>query len=306
MKKNQLSILIPAYNSQCCRLVRDLYDDAIAAGLKAFEIVVAEDGSDDIVILRQHKQAFRQLPSVRHIVRQENVGRSAIRNFLAQEARYEWLLFIDSHMSFTAASLCDKGSFLRSYLSVEGELLYGGYVVEASDNRWRTFLRFRYEKASANINVQHFGRCGASNDFSHFHTANFLIRRDIMLAHPFDEKLYRYGYEDDLFGRELSEMGLSLVRVDNPLTFTTFEENAVFVNKTEQALITLHELAGRMEGFSRLLVWCKKMERWHLVTPYLYIYRWRKEKWRATLCGDSPSLLIFQLYKLGFFLSLSR
>ena len=304
--KQQLSILIPAYNSLCCQLVKDLYEDALAAGLNAFEIVVAEDGTNDAEILRQHAQTFGQLPFVRHLVRKENVGRSAIRNLLAREARYDWLLFIDSHMSLTVASRREKGSFLRSYLSVEGDLLYGGYKVEASTDQWKHNLRFLYEKVAADINVQHPQFMASPADFRHFHTANFLIRRDIMLSHPFDEKLQRYGYEDDLFGRELSAAGLTLVRINNPLAFTTFEENSTFLAKTEQALTTLHELDERMEGYSRLLAWRSKMKRWHLVTPYLYIYRWRKEKWRAALCGDSPSVLVFQLYKLGFFLCLLR
>jgi len=302
----QLSILIPAYDSLCTQLVEDLHADAVAAGLQNFEILVAEDGTNDPIVVRENEKVFQRLSHVRHRDWLKNRGRAAIRNLLAREARYEWLLFVDSHMSLTEQSRTEPGSFLKKYLDAECDLVYGGYVVEADEVMWNDNLRYRYELASAHINQQN-SYCEEvpMSNFHHFHTANFLIKREILLAHPFDENLHRYGYEDDLFGRDLAQAGLKLLRIDNPLAFTTFEENEVFVEKTEQALQTLHEFAFRMEGYSRLLRLVHRMERLHLVTPYIYIYRWKKKKWRDNLLSDSPSVKCFQLYKLGYFLSLS-
>ena len=45
--KTQLSVLIPTYNYVCLPLVRELHKQAMAIEGLQFEIVVAEDGSDE-------------------------------------------------------------------------------------------------------------------------------------------------------------------------------------------------------------------------------------------------------------------
>ena len=59
-----------------------------------YEILVADDGRDLSTITANRK--INEIENCRYIEREKNVGRSAIRNFLAKEAKYEWLLFIDS------------------------------------------------------------------------------------------------------------------------------------------------------------------------------------------------------------------
>ena len=304
MIRQELSILIPAYNSVCARLVRELHAESLKAGLTDFEIIVAEDGTTNRKTLGCNASVARKLDRVRHLVFPENHGRAAVRNLLAREARFDWLLFVDSHMMLPAACSERTHSFLKPYLLTEGPLLYGGYVVEADAACWKGNLRYQYEVASANINEQDARHGRLSDDYRHFHTANFLIAREVMLAHPFDETLHRYGYEDDLFGRELAAAGIPLIRIDNPLAFSSFEPNTAFMAKTEEALCSLYSLRGRMAGFSRLLCWVRLVEVFRLSAPFLYIYNRCNKKWRANLCGNSPSLLLFQLYKLGFYLSL--
>src|ERR1035437_2235981 len=86
-----LSILIPTYNYNITRLVADLHQQAVDTDV-VFEIIVIEDGSTLYV---KENNAINELYFCRHIVLDENIGRSAVRNKLADEAKYDHLIFID-------------------------------------------------------------------------------------------------------------------------------------------------------------------------------------------------------------------
>ena len=73
--KTQLSILIPTYNYVCLPLVRELHRQASAIGGLQFEIVVAEDGSDQPETIARNAEIMG-LSHCKHIVREENVGRA--------------------------------------------------------------------------------------------------------------------------------------------------------------------------------------------------------------------------------------
>lgn len=98
---NSLSILIPTYNNVCLELVRDLQAQASILSSTndlEYEILVADDGSTDKNTIEKNCE-INGLDNCRYIERKENIGRAAIRNFLAKEAKYPWLLFIDSNMN---------------------------------------------------------------------------------------------------------------------------------------------------------------------------------------------------------------
>ena len=56
--------------------------------------------------------------------------------------------------------------------------------------------------------------------YQHFHTCNFVVSRDVMLTHPFDERFRRYGYEDVLFGKQLKQGKLQIRKSGDNITFT--------------------------------------------------------------------------------------
>ena len=95
--KHELSILIPVYNTVCVPLVTAIRQQAVSAGI-TFEIIVGDDGSTEHQTVEAN-QSIDAMEHCRYICRQPNAGRAAIRNFLAREARYPWLLFFDSHMT---------------------------------------------------------------------------------------------------------------------------------------------------------------------------------------------------------------
>ena len=286
----QLSILIPTYNHNCLPLVSALQEQASALGA-AYEIVVADDGSSLADALSANR-TIASLPCCRYLERGHNTGRAAIRNFLAREAHYDWLLFIDNDM------VVSRADYLRCYAeSTCDTVAYGGYTVDGDARRLRRNLRFRYEQAAA---PQHTAVQRRLKPYQDFHTCNFLVRRDIMLRIPFDERFRHYGYEDVLFGKQLQEHGVAICHMDNPLSFQHFESNASFLAKMEEGLRTLHEFRNELRGYSRLI---RRTESLPATWPLRCFHR---------LCGPvlrrwlehRPALPLFTLYRLTYFASL--
>ena len=187
-QKKELSILIPTYNDVCTDSVNTLMKQAESIGDLRFEIIVADDASTDENVVEANR-AIDRMTNCRYIRRENNVGRAAIRNFLAKEARYEWLLFVDSGMGIV------RSDFIFNYLQAEGNPIYGGYVVEGDAENLRGNLRFRYEKANE---PNHTLEQRLKQPEQDFHTSNFLVSRSLFLQHPLDERFRRYGYEDVL------------------------------------------------------------------------------------------------------------
>ena len=286
-----LSVLIPAYNCCCLPLVEQLHRQLEQAAIP-YEIIVGDDGSTDTTTI----QSINTLSHCRYIVRTENTGRAVIRNFLAQTAQYEFLLLIDSDMSVVSES------FIQNYLAAECQTVVdGGIIVCGDPDDLKGNLRYLYEKAEEPL---HTVSERQRSPHQHIHTANLLIRRDLLLQYPFDERFRHYGYEDVLLGKTLHQHHVPILHIDNPLGMGTFETNAAFVAKTEEGLRTLHTFRNELRGYSRLLTLVSGI---HLSIVRNLIRLWHqvfKKAERRNLCGSRPSLWVFKLYRLGYYLSL--
>ncbi|MCD8297901.1 MAG: glycosyltransferase [Prevotella sp.] len=292
---NSLSILIPCYNGLCTELVRSLQAQAgIIANDNGFlyEIIVGDDGSTDSDVLKKNNE-INSIPNCRYIIRGFNSGRAAIRNFLAKTAKYEWLLFIDCDMEVR------NPEYLANYVKMNiGTVVYGGYVINGDGKLLKNNLRYIYEKkydgnSSAAKRARH--------PYNDFHTSNFIVRHEIMTAHPLDERFRKYGYEDVIWGKALHENGIAISHVDNPLSFEKFESNADFLAKTEEGLNTLHKFYNELKGYSDLIDITEKLEKLHLSQTVILIYNVTKKMIKNNLRGNKPNVFLFNIYKLGTF-----
>ena len=136
---NSLSILIPTYNNVCFELVKTLQAQAALLSDFEYEILVADDGSTDLSTITANRK-INEIENCRYIEREKNVGRSAIRNFLAKEAKYEWLLYIDSNMN-----VINKQYLANYQYSKECDVIYGGYQVKRNQENLRSNLRYIIE-----------------------------------------------------------------------------------------------------------------------------------------------------------------
>ena len=295
----ELSILIPTYNYACVEFVNSLASQAAELAKRglAYEIIVADDGSTR-PDTQEANSSIARLAGCRYVVRSKNVGRAAVRNFLARQARYQWLLFLDCDME-----VADE-RFLERYLCAElADVVDGGIAIASNPAQQGRNLRYTYEQAEA---PNHTAERRALRPYKSFRTTNFLVSRATVLAHPFDERFLHYGYEDVLFGKRLKEAGVRIVHTDNPTLLVDLEPNDVFLAKTEEALRTLHTFRRELRGYSTLLTFVEGI---HLRPVVWAIQLWHRlfgSLERRRLCGQHPSLRLFKLYKLGYYLTIRK
>lgn len=288
-----LSILIPTYNDDCYSLVQELVGQAKAINLAEWEIIVADDGSTNGEVVARNER-IKEIAGCRFTRNKDNMGRAAIRNFLVDQAHGDYLIFIDADMK-----ICEP-NYLKRYVAAQalGTVVYGGYIVQGGV---ATNLRFRYERqGEKNRSAQ----LRNNQPYKDFHTSNFMVTRQVMKAIPFDERFRHYGYEDVFWGKQLEDFGETIVHIDNPVAFCTFEPNANFLEKTEEGLRTLRLFRDELKDYSPLLKVADKLERNRLKSLCACVFHLMEKCTKKLLLSKHPNLLAFQLYKLGYYLSL--
>mgnify|MGYP001056768416 FL=1 len=302
-----MSILLPSYNNVCVSLVQVLQCQADALRGKLdkpfrYEIIVADDGSTDAACIDANR-VIGDMLHCRYLRMEQNVGRAQIRNVLISESRGDYVLLIDSDLF-----LCDD-NYLYKYATSTADVVYGGTRIggeglamvdnEANTENLKGNLRYIYEKKAEPSHRAAFRQLRPNQEIS---VCNLYARRDIMEAHPFDSRFKAYGYEDVLFGKRLAESGIEVTHIDNPVLINEFEPNSVFVKKTEEAILTLCRFEQDLEGYSNLKTKVTTLGRYIPLSLFRLWHRIMKNKEKRNLTGSKPSLLLFKLYKLGFFL----
>lgn len=302
-----LSILLPSYNNVCVSLVQVLQRQADALWGKLdkpfrYEIIVADDCSTDAACIDANR-VIGDMLHCRYLRMEQNVGRAQIRNVLISESRGDYVLLIDSDLF-----LCDD-NYLYKYATSTADVVYGGTRIggeglamvdnEANTENLKGNLRYIYEKKAEPSHRAVFRQLRPNQEIS---VCNLYARRDIMEAHPFDSRFKAYGYEDVLFGKRLAESGIEVTHIDNPVLINEFEPNSVFVKKTEEAILTLCRFEQDLEGYSNLKTKVTTLGRYIPLSLFRLWHRIMKNKEKRNLTGSKPSLLLFKLYKLGFFL----
>ena len=292
--KNGLSILIPTYNDDCSALVAALSAQACQSGA-SYEIIVGDDGSTTTAVRERNAQACTAA-HCRYFRREANGGRAAIRNQLARQAQYDWLLFIDCHVDVAH-------DFISNYASWQGHeaVVCGGVKAGGDAHAWNGNLRYRYEHAAE---TRHDVSARRSEPYQSFRTTNFMIRRETALAHPFDEHFRNYGYEDVLYGKQLEQQGIGIAHISNEVAINHYESNRRYIEKMEEALCTLHAFSSELRGYSRLLSLADRLKSWHLEPAIAWLFRHSKGLLRRNLCSRHPSLSLFTAYRLGYFLEI--
>ena len=289
-----LSILIPTYNYNITRLVADLHQLAKGASVD-FEIIIMEDGST--LYVEENKQV-NDLENCRHIVLEENTGRSAVRNKLADEAIYDHLLFIDCD-----AEVCST-LFIERYLAFckEESVVIGGTAYDPNENNPRYSLRLAYgrqREARTALERSH------ENTYHNFATFNFLISKSLFQKVRFDESIRGYGHEDTLFGHQLHELGTQFIHLENPLIHKGLDDNETFIRKTEEGTRNLYLLykTGRypfLADESKLLNTYIRIYKTGLTRLLVIAFKTLKPYLQNMLCKPYPSLRLYDIYKLLF------
>jgi glycosyltransferase involved in cell wall biosynthesis len=287
-----ISILIPTYNYNIIRLVEDLHQQAVDTCVD-FEIIVMEDGS---TMFLEENTVVNNVEFCRHIVLKENIGRSAVRNRLADEAKYGHLLFLDCD-----AEVCSS-RFVEKYVSFCKEecVVIGGTAYDKNENDPRYSLRLAYgRQREARTALER----SNEHTYHNFATFNFLISASLFQQVRFDESIRGYGHEDTLFGHQLHELGSRFIHIENPLIHKGLDDNETFIRKTEEGTHNLFLLykTGRypfLADESRLLNTYIRIYKTGLTRLFATTFNIIKPLLHKELCNPSPSLQLYDVYKV--------
>lgn len=297
-KEAMISILIPAYNYVAFPLAKSLSQQADNLAVPC-EIIVADDASTDNYC-REANQNIASLPHCAFIGLSENLGRSRIRNFLADQAQGDWMLILDCD------GLPTDDFFLERYYQAiqahaDAHIICGGIVHPSQLPSRKVSLRYFYEK---NAEKDYTADKRNMRPYDSFRTFNVLIHNKVFKQIRFDEAFRHYGYEDVLFGIQLKEKGFNIVHIDNPLENQDIEPNNIFLKKTEEALRTLAKHVDKLGDAVYLHKYYSRLKRYKLTPLISLTFQVTRPLLLRNLMSDSPSLTLFAFYKLGYYTTL--
>lgn len=294
-----ISILIPVYNYSIQKLVHDLHAQALRLPC-AFEILIADDCSQTNFV--EHNKGITSLSGVSFFELSTNVGRAKIRNYLAQQAQYPYLLYMDCDAEIM------NDAFLAKYIDMcKGAVVVcGGTAYDTVQPQSEFLLRWRY----GNQREQTLAELRNLRPNASFSTFNFLISKSILTHIPFNEGIREYGHEDTLLGFDLQKHAYTIFHINNQLIHKGLDENAVFVEKTKRAVEGLYNLLQNPKidraffndiSLARIYNTICKYRLRKLVKLLYAISSKFIESWLHK--GTAP-MWIFDLYKLGYLCSL--
>ncbi|NOU15965.1 MAG: glycosyltransferase [Bacteroidales bacterium] len=290
-----ISICIPVYNFDVTELTNSLLEQADRIGYP-IEILLFDDHS-----LSYFKKVNAQLNSrkdVNYLEFDFNIGRSKIRNRLADFASGHWLLFLDCDM------MIDDPDFLKGYVDSlnKAQVICGGFKYSKKPFREELILRWKYGV---------FRECKKAilrqlSPYNSFMSGNFLITSEAFHSIRFNEEISGYGHEDTVFGINLKRRKVPILHIDNPSFHLGLEPCFDFLQKSEQSVINLSKLMRNapdlrkdLERSVRVLKVFKILRILGLTMPLRWVFRAINPIIRRSLCSKHPSLLMFDVYKLA-------
>ena len=287
-----LSILIPVFNWDCTQLIKDLHFQGLTLEIP-YEIIVADDCSTDKDLQEKSRLVAETHENCRYFALPHNIGRAAIRNYMADQSKYEKLLFLDCD-----AEVKDK-KFLKKYVeaSDKASVVCGGLTHPDEIPMKGQELRYLYEKNAAYERSAGFR---SQNPYLRFTSFSFMIDRDVFMKIRFDESYVRYGYEDVQFGHELEENGVSILHIDNPLAHIGLDDSALYLNTTRQAVQNAFDHQDEIGDSSKLLTNYNKVRSLRMRWVFRFFWAFFQKSMEKNLLGPKPKLRIFSLYKLCY------
>ncbi|HMM75048.1 MAG TPA: glycosyltransferase [Gammaproteobacteria bacterium] len=127
MSPARFSVIIPAWNS--ANTLARAIDSVLGQTEPAYEILIVDDASPDDTAGVVERYGER----VRYLRRERNAGVSAARNFGAEQARGDWLAFLDADDWYYPRRIAAHAAWLREDPTLD--FLTGDYEYRDADDR---------------------------------------------------------------------------------------------------------------------------------------------------------------------------
>ena len=294
-----LSILIPTYNYNIYALAVEIQQQCTACGIE-FEIICLDDASN---LFHSENNQINELSHASYSVLQKNIGRSSIRNLLAKKAKYEWLLFLDADV------FPKNKNFIKTYLvAIElktFEVIYGGINYKEIKPEKEFVFRWIYGIQREALNVERRNK----NPYLSFLTLNFLIRKSVITKNQFNEKIPNLRHEDTLFSYNLMQNKIAVGHIDNPVYHLGLDHFEKAIEKENESVVALKYLIDHKllaPDYVRISTVFAKIKKLHLSSICSIFYKSTRTVFLKNLSSNSPSLFIFDLYRIGYLCSLKK
>lgn len=279
------SVLIPIYNYSISNLVQPIYYQ-LKKQSNNFEIILVDDFSQ--LFKEENKKFATGKDNIILIELPQNIGRAKIRNYLAEKAKYEYLIFLD----------CDvlvNEYFISNYLQyIKHDVVCGGrnYLKNKPSNEfilhWK-YGRIKEHKAQKN---------------KKFFSTNFFIKKEVFEQIKFDESINGYGHEDTIFAIDLKKRNFKIEFIDNPVFHIGLDSNENFIKKTENWISNSQLLINKyrnliIEEITLYKVYYK-ISKLGLTCLLLMLYKILHRIIRKKLLNKNPKIFFLDIYKLLF------
>ena len=287
-----ISVLIPVYNNDVNTLVKRVHTQLTAGGVP-FEILFLEDGSKVENITANHP--LNQLENTVQLVSEKNRGRLNTRNELSDQARFEWLLFIDSD------TLPKTQAFIQNYLEAiddEVEAIFGGFAYSDEAPDKELLLRWRYGRTFEEKPARKRNR----KPYKLIISANFMIQKRVLNSLNLSSETKRYGH-DSFFSSRLKQKQVRLKHIDNEVYHLGLESNSKYLKKKEQAARTMFQFyeSGQMPIHENsLLQTFTRIKRFGLRPVFSLAFKLLRKPLRLNLTGKNPNVYALQLYRIMY------
>ena len=207
-QKPVLSILIPYFKDDPRPALIALLGQA--NGRKDIEILIYDDGSALPDLNRSVCAAVKEANTpVGLFIAAQNRGRSSARNYLKDQARADWVLFLDADMR------PENPDFIQSYVDAviegESEIIFGGFTVPDHADDPNRELHRALSLVSDCLSLEERQAKGPQYVCS----SNLCVKKAVIEAEPFDSEFSGWGWEDSEWAARAAR-SFSLMHIDNP------------------------------------------------------------------------------------------
>lgn len=293
-----LSILIPIYNYNVYPLALELHKQCLESGIE-FEILCQDDASGSNFNLINENINSLSCSSFKTL--QKNIAHRENRNSLANQAKYDYLLFIDGDSNIINAN------YIINYLeNIQNyDIVYGGRIHPEICPSEKQKLRWKYGKFVEDKTTEN----RKKTPFQSLLFNNTLIKKDCFNKVKFDLFLKKYGHDDTQISYQLSLLKVKVNHINNPIEHGDIDTNSLFLLKMKNSLENLKYLYEEKKidkNFSKLislLLLVNKLKLTYFISKFYLLF---EKPIFKQLEGNNPSLIVFNLFRIGYLCSLKQ
>lgn len=250
-----ISIVIPAYNAE--KTIEKAILSAIGQTYSDIEVIIIDDCSQDgtVKIAADYEKKDNR---VRVLQNQTNMGVAFSRNKGVEEARGDWIAFLDSDDRWDIAKLKKQAALLEQYPSCP--LCFTGSAFENSEGlRCNYKLSVPEKMGYHDLLKQNLISC-----------SSVLVKKEVLIKYPMksDPKIH----EDLATWLEILKSGAEAVGIDEPLLIYRVSSQSKSGNKLKAARMQWKTYQVAEIGYLKSIRYFFSYA-WRNIKKYLHILR---------------------------------